>query len=285
MSKLFCFGFGYTARHLADRADGFALAGTARTARSLRDLAGRGIEGLRFDGAAPAPDVGAALAGATHVLVSIPPDAGGDPVLRHHADDVAACAGLAWIGYLSSTAVYGDRGGGWVDEDAPPAPGDETASQRLAAETAWRGFGAARGLPVHVFRVAGIYGPGRSPLDRLRAGAARRVVKPGHVLSRIHAADLAAALRASMDRPRPGAVYNLADDEPAAQEDVIGHAARLLGIPPPPPVSWRSPDLPAAARRFFAGSRRVCNRRVKRELGLVLRYPTYREGLAALAAE
>ena len=285
--RILCFGLGYAAGHLAQAAasQGIAVAGTSRTEQGRADLAGRGYRAHRFDGQGPMGDIAAALAGTTHLLASAPPGEEGDPVLRHHQRDIAACATLGWIGYLSSTGVYGDRGSGWVDEDTMPEPGSETASRRLAAEVAWLTLGALHGIPVHVFRLAGIYGPGRNALVQLRAGTARRIVKPGQVFSRIHVADIVAVLLASMARPRAGAIYNVCDDAPAAHADVVAHAAALLGIEPPPAEPFETVELSDAARRFYAESRRVRNRRIKAELGVALLYPTYREGLAALAAE
>ncbi len=261
--------------------EGAALAGTRRTEDGAAALRARGVSACRFDGRGPADGLDELLTGVTCLLTSIPPDTEGDPVLRHHAAAIADAAPV-WIGYLSTTGVYGDRAGGWVDETDAPAPVAAAAERRHAAERAWRALGARHGLAVQVFRLAGIYGPARNPLARLRAGAAQRIVKPGHVLCRIHVADIVAALRASIARPSADSVYNLADDEPAPQAEVVAHAARLIGIDPPAPVSWRSPAVSEAARRFFAESRRVSNRRMKEELGVILRFPTYREGLAAL---
>ena len=196
----------------------------------------------------------------------------------HRAAIEAAAPRLAWAGYLSTTGVYGDHGGGWVDEDTPPAPSTARGEARVRAEAEWR---AVPNLPLHVFRLAGIYGPGRGPFAKLRAGTARRVVKPGQVFSRIHVDDVALVLRASIDRPQPGAVYNVCDDDPAPPEDVIAHAARLLGLPPPPAVAFADAELSPMARSFYAESKRVSNRRIKEELGVALRHPDYRSGLAA----
>jgi nucleoside-diphosphate-sugar epimerase len=277
MSKLFCFGLGYTARHLADvlRERGFVVAGTTRSAEKRDALRAEGLEAHLFSRDHPLPE--AALVGTTHLLTSIAPDPEGDPVLDVHGRDLAGL-GLVWAGYLGTTAVYGDRQGGWVSEGDPPAPSLPRARRRVAAEGAW----LASGLPVHVFRLAGIYGPGRSALDNLRAGTARRVVKPGQVFSRIHVADIVQVLLASMARPNPGAIYNVCDDEPAPPEDVITYAAGLLGIDPPPAQAFETAGLSEMARSFYADNRRVANRRIKQELGVVLRHPTYREGLTAL---
>jgi nucleoside-diphosphate-sugar epimerase len=234
---------------------------------------------LSFDGRSASPEMRAALAGADAVLISIPPMEFGDPAL-------AALAGLegfafqegAWIGYLSTTGVYGDWGGAWVSEASPLRTRQLRSLARIAAETQWRAHGA------HIFRLAGIYGPGRSPLDRLRAGDNQRIGKPGQVFSRIHVEDIVSALLASMARPNPGQVYNLCDDAPAPPQDVITYAAQLLGLDLPPPIAFEKAQLSPMAASFYADNRRVSNARAKAELGWRLRYPSYREGLEALWA-
>jgi len=278
--KLFCIGLGYVARALAGAAvsKGFSVSGTKRDPGTER-------YSYVFDGNTQIDDVGAVLAGTTHLLISAPPDAAGDPVLRHHLLDIAACGSLGWIGYLSSTGVYGDRDGGWVDEGTVPEPGSETTEFRLAAEGQWLTTGAMHGIPVQIFRLAGIYGPARNALVQLRAGTARRIVKPGHAFSRIHVVDIVGVLLASMDRPHAGAIYNVCDDEPADQSDVVTHAAELLGIEPPQKEEFANADLSEAARRFYSENRRIDNRRIKQDLGVALAYPTYRDGLAALARD
>ncbi|MGH6954328.1 MAG: SDR family oxidoreductase [Alphaproteobacteria bacterium] len=282
--RLFCFGLGYTALGLARarRAEGWAVAGTCRTEANRLELVGTGIEARLFDGVRPlAPE---ALDGVTHVLSSVPPGPEGDPVLLCHEGDIAALAGLAWLGYLSTTGVYGDRGGGWVDEGSALEPTGERGRRRVEAERRWLALWRDRGLPVHVFRLAGIYGPGRSALDAVRAGRARRVHKPGQVFSRIHVDDIVAAASASMARPNPGAVYNLCDDDPAPPEDVVTFACALLGVEPPPLVPFREAGLSEMASSFYADNKRVRNDRMKRELGVRLEYPDYRTGLSALLA-
>jgi len=282
--RLFCFGLGYSAMHFAERlrAEGWAVAGTCRSAENAARLASRGIDPFRFDRGRPLDDPRTALAAATHLLSSVPPDEAGDPVLDHHGADLARLEGLAWIAYLSTTGVYGDRGGGIVDEDSPLEPTSARAGRRVEAEVRWLAFWRQHGLPVHIFRLAGIYGPGRSAIDQLRAGTARRVVKPGHVFSRIHVEDIAGALYASLTRPRPGAVYNLCDDNPAPGEEVVAHAAALLGMAPPPLVPIEAARLSPMAASFYRDNRRVSNARIKRELGFRLKYPDYRAGLAAI---
>lgn len=273
-------GHGYSARALGALllAEGWGVIGTARSPERLAEIRATGAEAVAW----PGSDLGALLGRATHLLVSVAPDAEGCPVLRAEEEAVTEAAGrLAWAGYLSTTGVYGDRGGGWVDEESPLRPATERGRWRVAAEAAW---GAVPGLPLHVFRLAGIYGPGRGPFEKVRRGTAQRIAKPGQVFSRIHRDDIAAALRLSIARPRPGAVYNLCDDEPAPPGDVIGEAARLLGLPPPPEVAWEEAALSPMGRSFYAESKRVSNARAKAELGWQPRYPTYREGLRAILA-
>jgi nucleoside-diphosphate-sugar epimerase len=268
------------ARRLA--AQGWAIAGTCREPERRRALAALGFEAQLFArGATLAPSV---LAGTTHLLAAIPPDANGDPVLDEHGPDIAALP-LAWAGYLSTTGVYGDTSGAWVDETAPLRPSGPRGRRRVAAEAGWRRLFETRGTPIHIFRLAGIYGPGRSPLDAVRDGRAKRVFKPGHVFSRIHVEDLASVLEASMARPDPGAIYNVCDDEPAPPEAVIAYACALLGVEPPPLVPLDEAELSPLARSFWDDNRRVANARIKRDLGVVLEHPDYRSGLRAILGE
>ncbi len=285
--RLFCFGFGYSASALASdlaRA-GWRVAGTCRGEEKRAALAARGIEAFLFDRGRPLDDAEAALAETTHLLSSVPPDAAGDPVLDHHGTDIASLKGLAWAGYLSTTGVYGDRGGGWVNESSALEPTGERGRRRVAAEQGWLRLQRRHGVPVHLFRLAGIYGPGRSALDTVRAGRAQRVEKPGHVFSRIHVADIVRILKASMARPLPGAAYNVCDDEAAPPQDVIAFACELLGVAPPPLVPFAEATLSEMGRSFYADNKRVHNDRIKRELGVRLAYPEYRMGLRALLAE
>jgi nucleoside-diphosphate-sugar epimerase len=284
--RLFVFGLGYTARVLARRlaARGFAIAGTARTTEQAAELARNGVDAYTFAREHKLP--AEALAGTTHLLASIPPDDTGDPALDRHAADIQRLPGLAWTGYLSTTGAYGDRGGDWVDEDAALAPTGSRGRRRVAAEAGWRALDG-RGLPAHVFRLAGIYGPGRSAIDQLRAGTARRIVKPGQVFSRIHVADIATVLEASIARPEPGAVYNVCDDDAAPPQDVVAFAATLLGIAPPPEIAFAdaATTLSPLALSFFADNKRVSNARIKQRLGVRLAYPDYRTGLRAILKE
>ena len=289
VARLFCFGMGYSARTfaVAARERGWCVAGTTRNEQKRTALAAEGFEAFLFDRDCPLPT--GALDDTTHILVSAPPDGvdrpTGDPVLDHHADAVRSLSGLEWVGYLSTTGVYGDRGGGWVDETSALVPTSERGRRRVAAERAWLALHESDGVPVHVFRLSGIYGPGRSVIDQLRSGRARRIDKPGQVFNRIHVADISAALMASIDRPDPGAAYNLADDDPTPSRIVVEHAAALLGREPPPLVPFDEADLSAMARSFYADNKRVDNRRIKQQLGVTLRYPSYREGLAAQIAD
>jgi nucleoside-diphosphate-sugar epimerase len=285
--RLFCFGLGYSALALAERLRrrGWMVTGTCRSEATQAALARNGIAAHLFDRDRPLADPGAALAGTTHLLSSVPPDAVGDPVIDHHAGDVAAIArSLAWGGYLSTTGVYGDRGGGWVDETGPLSPTGERGQRRRAAEAAWLDLWRRDGVPVHLFRLAAIYGPGRSALDQVRAGTARRIDKPGQVFSRIHVEDIAGVLEASMARPNPGAAYNVCDDDPAPPQDVVAFACALLGVEPPPLVPFREAGLSPMARSFYDDNKRVANARIKQELGMRLRYPDYTIGLRALMA-
>jgi hypothetical protein len=285
VSRLFCFGLGYSAETLAKRlaAKGWSIAGTARDLENIERLRGEGYEVVRFTGEAGNAQMTELLAGATHLLHSIPPGPEGDPVLRHYRAGIARLPTLDWVGYLSTVGVYGNSAGAVVDESAQPHPNNERTRARVVAESAWLALGEEMGRPAQVFRLAGIYGPGRSALDKLRAGTARRIVKPEQVFNRIHVEDIASVLEASIARPRAGAIYNVADDEPAPPQDVVTYAAELLAIEPPPEVPFKEADLTPMARSFYGDSRRVANALIKSELGVRLAYPNYRQGLKALA--
>mgnify|MGYP002632159771 CR=1 FL=1 len=283
--RLFCFGLGYTAQVLARglMARGWSVAGTCREEATVTRLQTLGIAAMRFDRDRRPQDISAGLAGATHLLSSVPPDAGGDPVLDCFESEISALAGsLTWAGYLSTTGVYGDRDGGTVTEADALAPTSDRGIRRAAAEARWLGLTRA-GLPVHGFRLAGIYGPGRTVLDDVRAGTARRIDKPGHMFSRIHVDDIAAVIAASMARPNPGAIYNVCDDEAAAPADVIACACDLLAVDTPPLRAFGDVEqqMSPMQRSFWADNKRVDNSRIKTELGVTLIYPTYREGLRA----
>jgi nucleoside-diphosphate-sugar epimerase len=282
-NRLFCFGLGYSAMVLARRliAKHWRVAGTVRSPEKAKALAAEGIEAFVFDrGRALDP---AALAGTTHLLSSVPPDDKGDPVLDALGSDLLRLEGIKWTGYLSTTGVYGDRGGEWVDERAALRPAGKRGAARVAAEDAWRALGRV-GHKVHVFRIAGIYGPGRSALDTVREGRAKRVVKPGQVFGRIHVDDIATVLEASLAKPEADAIYNVADDDPAPPQDVIAYACALLGVEAPPEIPYEiaAKEMSEMARSFYAESKRVSNCKIKEELGVRLAYPDYRKGLQAL---
>ena len=281
---LLVFGHGYSAFALSRLllARGWRVIGTSRSAARRAAMQAAGIEPRNW----PGDDLTADLAVATHILHSIAPEEAGDPVLNALGPDIAAeAARLEWFGYLSTTAVYGDHGGGWVDEDTPLTPATRRGRWRVAAETAWRDLAEDSGLGLHIFRLAGIYGPGRGPFAKVRNGTARRIIKENQLFSRIHVEDIAKVLLASIDRPNPGAAYNVCDDEAAPPEDVIGLAAELLGLPLPEAVPYDQAEMSPMARSFYAESKRVRNDRIKAELGVVLTYPDYRVGLQALLAE
>ena len=281
---LLAFGHGFSATALSHRliGEGWRVIGTTRSPDKAPRLKAMGVEPLIWPGEDPLP----ALDDATHILLSAAPSDDGDPVLTALGPEIAERADqIAWLGYLSTTGVYGDHQGGWVDEDTPLAPSTRRGEQRVRAEAAWTALAESHGLPLHIFRLAGIYGPGRGPFAKVRAGTARRIVKPGQVFSRIHVEDIAQVLAASIARPNPIRAYNLCDDDPAPPQDVIAHAARLLGLPVPPEVPFDLADMSPMARSFYAESKRVRNDRIKTELGVRLRYPDYRSGLAALLAE
>jgi nucleoside-diphosphate-sugar epimerase len=277
MTTLLSFGHGYSARALTRLLpEDWRVIGTTRSPDRVEALRAEGVEPVIW----PGGDLIPALDAATHLLISAAPDADGDPVLRDWQDAIAARAErFAWVGYLSTTGVYGDRDGGWVDEESELRPATKRGQARVEAEAAWR---AIPGLPLHVFRLAGIYGPGRGPFEKVRQGTARRIVKQGQVFSRIHVDDIAQVLKASIDRPHTGATYNLCDDDPAPPQEVIAHAAELLGLPVPQEVPFEEAEMTLMARSFYAESKKVRNDRIKDELGVTLIHPDYRSGLAAL---
>jgi nucleoside-diphosphate-sugar epimerase len=277
---LLSFGHGYSARALSRilLAQDWRVIGTTRNEDKAVGLMNDGIEPRIWPGADMAP----ALNGATHLLISAAPDDAGDPVLAALHDEIAARAGqFEWVGYLSTTGVYGDHGGDWVDETTPLTPSTKRGIARVQAESAWA---AIPDLPLHIFRLAGIYGPGRGPFAKVRAGTARRIIKADQVFSRTHVADIARVLAASIRNPNPGAAYNVCDNDPAAPQDVIGYAADLLGLPLPPAEDFETAEMSPMARSFYAESKKVRNDRITNELGVELLYPDYRSGLKALLA-
>ncbi|HRY08103.1 MAG TPA: SDR family oxidoreductase [Hyphomicrobiaceae bacterium] len=283
--SLFCFGLGFCARHLIARLERtqWHIAGTVREAASAERWRAAGIDTYAFDGTAQPPGLAQALSAATHVLISAPPGPDADPVLSQYRSTLAAAAGLGWIGYLSTVGVYGEHHGGWVDETTPPSPVSTRSRHRRAAEEAWDAFSHQTGKRVVIFRLAGIYGPGRSAIDSVRDGRARRIIKPGQRFNRIHVTDIANAVQASMRGKGNAPILNVTDDLPAPPQDVIAYAAEVLGVPAPPEVAFEDAQLSAMARSFYGENKQVRNDLMKRDLGITLAYPTYREGLAAIA--
>ena len=276
---VFCFGLGYTAQHLATHllAQGWRVSGTHRSMDACEAERAHGITAYLFDKDMPLSDVWD-MQTITHLLISIPPDHTGDYVLQYHRNDIEQLPNLQWIGYLSTTGVYGDYQGEWVDETSPLHAATDRTVQRVDAEKAW----IASTLPVHIFRLAGIYGPGRNALETVKHGTAKRIDKPGQYFSRIHVADIVQMLSASMARPNPPAIYNGCDDAPCPQADVVTYAAQLLAVEPPAFVTLEEAHLSEMGMSFYSQNRRVRNDKIKKELGVVLQYPTYREGLKAL---
>ncbi len=274
MKHLLCFGFGFSAQHLAAILDKSAwrISGTSRSVEGVAAINRLGHEGLLFGELKSIPN------SVTHILSSVPPDRSGDPVLRHFASSLAA-QGFEWVTYLSTTGVYGDRGGALIDETAELRPNGERGQRRVDAEKQWQ---AIANLPLHIFRLPGIYGPGRNQLESVKNGTAKLIIKAGQVFSRIHVEDIAGILKASIARPNPRQTYNVADDEPCPPQDVVSYACELLGVAAPPEIPFEQAELSSMARSFYADSKRVSNSRIKAELGYQLKYPNYRVGLAAL---
>ena len=276
---LLCLGFGFSAGCLAQRLDPalWTVTGTSRSSEGVAAIQTAGFSGVLYDALSTIPE------NVTHIVSSVPPDAMGDPVLRNFENQLSISrTKLQWVAYLSTTGVYGDHGGRWVDEETALTPNTERGSRRLAAEQAWLQLHDKSALPLHIFRLAGIYGPGRNALVSLRQGKAQRVIREGQIFSRIHVEDIAGVLKASIARPQPGRCYNVADDEPAPPQDVIAYAAELLGLPMPPDIAFADAKLSPMAQSFYADSKRVSNRRVKQELGYLFKYPNYRHGLRSL---
>lgn len=277
--KLFIFGLGFSGLAFAKAAiaQGHQVVGTHR---EMPANPPDGIEYITFGEGHPLPK--GALDGVIGLLSTVPPTESGDPVLDAIGKDINIMERFAWVGYLSTTGVYGDRQGGLVDETSPLLPSLERSKRRAKAEADWLSLWKNNKVPVHIFRLAGIYGPGRSPIDSLREGRAKRVVRPGQVFSRIHVDDIAGALLTSLAHPMPGEVYNLCDDDPAGPDQVIEYAAQLMDIDPPPAVPFEQADLSPMARSFYADNKRVSNLKMKQVLGYNLRYPSYKDGLSAI---
>ncbi|WP_145108868.1 SDR family NAD(P)-dependent oxidoreductase [Cereibacter sediminicola] len=279
---LFCFGLGYSVRALLPQvmALGMRVSGTVRCEARAADWRAHGVAAHVFDGTAPLP--AEAMEGVTDILVSVPPGRFGCPAFLAHRATLVRLPGLVWIGYLSSTAVYGDCGGAWIDESRSVAPQSADALGRVAAERAWSALARHRGAAIDLLRISGIYGPGRSAFDQLRRGGARAIVKPGQVFNRIHVEDIAGSVLSAMSHPAGRRILNLADGCPAASSEVLAHAAALLGLPPPPEVPLEEADLPPVMAAFYAENRRILNGRLRALPGFVLRHPDHHAGLAAI---
>lgn len=287
MTTLLALGFGYSAAAVAARLkeEGWRIIGTSRSADGVAAIEALGHEAIPFDGEAPSPALADALGEATHLVHSAPPGEAGDPLLIHHGGDIAGSA-LRWIGYLSTIGVYGDRQGAWIDEADEAAPTSLRSKQRADAELAWQAAAEDSEVALTVLRLAGIYGPGRNTLERLLAGTEKRIDKPEQVFNRIHRDDIVATVLASIELGEDGGgIFNVTDDEPAPPQDIVTYGARLLGIEPPPLIPWEQADLTPMGRSFYLETKRVRNDKIKDVLGVTLAYPTYREGLQALAAE
>jgi len=288
-NRLFCFGYGYSCDYLGHalgKNGGWSFAGTTRDLEKKDFMKQQGIKPYVFNYHKPLADPGLFLQGVTHLIISTPPDDDGDPVFLAHANDILAIPTLEWIGYLSSSVVYGDRGGGWVDENSEVRPSTQRGSRRHKAEDQWLSLFYKKQAPVHIFRLAGIYGPGRSALDSIRAGIARRINKPGHAFSRIHVEDIVNVILASFAKPNPGAIYNVCDDKAAPSHEIISYACKLLDAYPPPLENFDEIDMAPMARSFYTDNKRMHNNRIKEELGVNLLYSDYKSGLdACLRAE
>jgi nucleoside-diphosphate-sugar epimerase len=278
--KLLVFGLGFSALHVAQhlQVSGAQVTATVRSRTKAGGLAQAGITPRLFSPEHTDAEIADDIAAGDAILVSVPPGESGDPVLASFADRIATASNLRWVGYLSTVGVYGDHAGGWVDETTPTTSGKGRSQNRIIAEQAWLALGA------HVFRLSGIYGPGRNQLVQLASGTARRIVKPGQIFNRIHVTDIAAVIEASLARPRQGAIYNVTDNEPAPPQDVVAFAAKLCGLEPPPEIPFERAELSPMAKSFYSENRRVRNALIREELGVTLNYPTYREGLTALRA-
>ncbi|MCB9987897.1 MAG: SDR family oxidoreductase [Rhodospirillales bacterium] len=285
--KLFCFGYGYTSDYLGfalEHLGNWEVVGTTRDPDKRALLKQQGIKTYLYDYQHPLEDPQYFLKDTTHVLISTPPGDEGDPAFLSHAEDILKIPSIRWIGYLSSISVYGDRQGEWVDETSEIRPSSKRGSRRALAERQWLSLFQQEGLPVHIFRLAGIYGPGRSALDTVRAGVARRIDKPGHAFNRIHIEDIVQVLVASMTHPNPGRIYNVCDDYPGPSHEVIAYACNLLGLDVPPLIPFDQADLSPMARSFYADNKRIANARIREELGIELKYPDYGAGLEGCLA-
>ncbi len=270
MNHLLCFGFGFTGKALSKKLDPaiWKISGTSRTSQGVAAINALGFEGLRFDEMEGIPQT------VTHILSSVPPTDQGDPVVLKFSKDLSRS--YKWLAYLSTTGVYGDHGGGVVTEDTPLTPNNDRARRRVLAEASWAPFSA------HIFRLPGIYGPGRNQLESVKDGTARRVIKPGQIFSRIHVDDIGGILLASINHPNPGRIYNVADDHPCPPQDVVTFAAELLKMSPPAEIAFEDAELSPMAKSFYDDLKRVSNARIQSELGYQFVYPNYQSGLTAI---
>lgn len=281
--RYFCFGLGYTGLRLARKlaTEGWSVAGTTRFSEKYHQLKSEGIEAYFFRSDQVIEHPEAILKDTTHLLISIPPDKRGDAVYHSCKDAIEQLPDLKWVGYLSTTGVYGDHGGEWVDETTPTKATDDRVRARIEAEQQWLSL-VEKAVPMHIFRLAGIYGPGNSLIERVQSGAARRIMKPGHMFSRIHVDDIITTLKASIERPMAGEIYNLCDDMPASPDQVVEYAAQLVGIEPPPAEAYADAPMSEMMRSFYSANRKVRNDKIKAQLGVELAYPTYKHGLDAI---
>jgi len=279
--KMLVFGFGYTASHISSllRRKGYEFVATVRTRAKAHNVNQAGVTARVYSSNHADAQIVEDIRSSDAILMSVPPNEHGDPVLRSFASQIAQAGNLRWVGYLSTVGVYGDHAGNWVDEKTPTMTENGRLLDRTTAEKQWLALGA------HVFRLSGIYGPGRNQLVQLAAGTARRIVKPNQVFNRVHVADIATVIEASLTKSRPGSIYNVTDNEPAPPQVVVEFAAGLCGLEPPPEIPFESAELSPMARSFYSHNRRVRNDLIREELGVALSYPSYREGLAALRAE
>ncbi|MEM8814091.1 MAG: SDR family oxidoreductase [Pseudomonadota bacterium] len=281
--RLFVFGMGYSSRAIAEalRNEAEWIAGTTRSSEKADALKSAGFDAILFDGETDAPGIAPAIQRCTHLLISIAPGEAGDPVLNRYGDLIRRQTALSWIGYLSTVGVYGNHDGAWVDEATPTKPVSRRSLQRDGAEKAWLALGDETGIPTALFRLAGIYGPGRNAFENFKKGTARRIDKPGQVFNRIHVADIGQTVAKAARLNAPG-IFNVTDNEPAPPQDVVAYAADLLGVEAPPLVPFAEADLSPMGRSFYGENKRVRNERIKTDLGVDLAFPTYREALKAL---
>ena len=285
-NDLLCLGAGYTAQTMMRLYPANQMWGTTRTHNKAKAIQDIGAMTIIFSGETTSKELSPILRETENILISISPKLDGGPLLKHHEADILANKNLRWIGYLSTVGVYGNHDGEWVDENSETRPGSDRSLWRKKTEDQWLTLAKEEGLPVHIFRLPGIYGPqingkGRGPLEKLKAGTARRINKPGQVFNRAHVEDIAMVLETSCHNPNPGAIYNIADDEPAPPQDVLAYAAELLGVEVPPLIEFEDAEMSKMAKSFYSDNKRVSNKRIKEELGITLKYPTYREGIKA----